>query len=174
MQRKFLSVLTLSVTLGLLSCSGNSSSVEGKIKQYFKDSVTPRLDDPSSLELVSVGKPDTVTDHTLVQMRLDFENENYKSAKSLLEINLSDSTEGSLMHDVYLRDKHSVDSLKVIISGIEKEMTEPDHVIGYESKVAFRAKNKMGALVLNNITIGYYPANDADKRPEHFTESMDK
>lgn len=53
-------------------------------------------------------------------------------------------------------------------------MAEPAHIIGYESKVSFRAKNAMGALVLNKVNIGYYMANEADKRPEHFTASMEK
>lgn len=174
MQRKFLSVLALSVTLGLLSCSGNSNSVEGKIKQYFKDSVTPKLDDPSSLELVSVGKPDTITDHTLLQMELDFENKNYKDAQYQMQLSSGDSLVASLMKDVYLKHKHEADSINVNIEKIKKEMAGPDHIIGYESKVAFRAKNATGALMLNNITIGYYLANEADKRPEHFTVSMDK
>lgn len=169
-----LSALALSVTLTLFSCSGNSNSVEGKIKQYFKDSITPRLDDPSSLELVSVSKPDTVTDHTLLQMQLDFEDKNYKDAQYQMQLSSGDSLVASLMKDVYLKHKHEADSINLNIERLKKEMAAPDHIIGYKSKVAFRTKNKMGTLMLNNITISYYPANDADKRLEHFTVSMDK
>jgi len=176
MQHKFSSALILSVTLCLLSCSGNSNSVEGKIKQYFKDSVTPKLDDPSSLELVSIGKPDTITNHTPLQSELDFDKEYYESVQKLVQIHLDggDSAVGSLRRDEYLNAKNKADSLKTSIESLKNELAKPSHMIGFESKVTFRAKNKMGALVLNNINIEYYPSNEADNTPEHFFASLEK
>ena len=174
MQKLFYPVLVLFTTLALFSCSGNADSVEGKIKQYVNDSIVPKLDDPSSFQLVSIGTPDTITNRSFLQLRLGFENKNYESLQNLLQMNARDSVAGALMRDEYLKSKHDADSIKAGIEDIKKQIAAPVQIFGYESKVTFRAKNKMGALVLNNMNVSYHPANDADKRPEYFKASMAK
>ncbi len=150
----------------LFSSCAPSSSIEDKAKKYVTDSVLSNFNDPKSFEFVSVNA-DTVSSHDLSNIKLqEFEtdlNRQQRKKKEILENIESDKKLGlgQTMIDADLR----IDSLTTaIISSLEKDinshkaiLNKPDLLHHIEINIKYRAKNAMGALMLDNMLLFYYP-----------------
>ena len=123
-------LLTVLITF-TLSCH-NPPTLETRVKEYMKDSVVPRFNDPSTYEYVSM-EVDT------------FRGRNY--VQNIREI-YKDTTLGKEYFDMHNREADS-------LSLNSKYM---DSIFHIEVKVNFRGKNKMGALILDNINLRYFPS----------------
>lgn len=141
------------ISTTIIACSKSPEQVAQKnISEFIKT----KSDDPKSYESVKFGKLDTIYSpfsESLEGKKLQKKIEEYDSvqnnyyfkmdeAKTVAEIN-----EYSSLGQKALKQKDSV------ISDLDlKSSTYKGNIIGFSMKHTFRAKNKMGALVLNDCT----------------------
>lgn len=148
----------------------NESSLKDKAEKFVKDSVLTTFNDPKSFELVSI-KTDSVSNHLFIlhekgDLLDELKTENSKLSSNRLEM-ISDKMEstGTAL------DKQILDSGKLIDSDInktislinksiefcDKHLLIPDSLHHINVEVNYRAKNKLGALILDNMLLYYHP-----------------
>ena len=108
----------------------NETSLKDKAEKFVKDSVLTSLNDPKSFELVSTTIDTFKTKDAL------------KNAQDFLKY-ASDKEDSA-------KQLKKIDSLKSL---------KQDAIINYEFTISYRAKNKMGALMLDNMLLFYHPEN---------------
>ncbi len=151
------------------SCS--SPNMESRIQNYMKDSIVVNFNDPGSYEFVSIDKPDTVSNYfflyseKLKHLEVLQVKTAEKGTNDIEKINDDLQKTGSDL-DKQISDNHKkVDSLIGLtiniennaIEKIDNELKQPDFVHHLNYNVKYRGKNKMGALILDDITLSYYP-----------------
>ena len=105
----------------------NEPSLKDKAEKFVKDSVLTSFNDPKSFELVSITI-DTFKTKDALKNTLDFLK--YASDKE-------DSA----------KQLKKIDSLKLV---------NQNDILNYQFTISYRAKNKMGALILDNMLLYYY------------------
>jgi len=106
----------------------NETSLKDKAEKFVKDSVLISFNDPKSFELVSTTIDTFQTKDAL------------KNTQDFLK---------------YASDKEdSANQLKKIDS---LKLLNQDAIINYQFTIGYRAKNQMGALVLDNMLLFYHP-----------------
>ena len=125
---KYLLTITL---ISILSCN-SKSDIETLVKQYMKDSVVPKFNDPASYQFVSM-KIDT------------FKGQDY--LKNLQELYINDT----------LADKNVIEEKKKEITKLSSSPGYSDSILNLQIEVKYRGKNKMGALILDDLDLRYFP-----------------
>lgn len=120
------------------SSCGRDNSAQARIKSYMRDTVVQKLDDPASYQFVSL-QIDTFRGADYIR--------NIRSAYR--DTSLFDS-------DTRKKQQSAADSLQNVPGYSES-------ILNYQSTLAFRGKNKMGALILDSIRLFYYPGIDVVK-----------
>lgn len=116
------------------SCN-NKTTLEARAKQYMKDSIVPKFNDPSSYELVSV-KVDTLKGSDYIS--------NLKQ----------------LYADSSLVTRDTYEEKQKEIATLSATPGYADSVINIHVAVAYRGKNKMGALILDKTNLRYSPIDN--------------
>ena len=106
----------------------NEASLKDKAEKFVKDSVLTSFNDPKSFKFVSITI-DTFKIKDALKNTQDFLK--YVSNKE-------DST----------KELKKIDSLK---------MLNQNDLLNYQLTISYRAKNKMGALILDNMLLFYHP-----------------
>ncbi len=108
----------------------NEASLKDKAEKFVKDSVLISFNDPKSFELVSTTIDTFKTKDAL------------KNTQDFLKY-ASDKEDSA-------KQFKKIDSLKLL---------NQDAIINYQFTISYRAKNKMGALMLDNMLLFYHPEN---------------
>lgn len=108
----------------------NETSLKEKAEKFVKDSVLTSFNDPKSFELVSTTI-DTFKTKDALKNTQDF-------------LKYASDIEDSV------KQLKKIDSLKLL---------NQDAIINYQFTISYRAKNKMGALMLDNMLLFYHPEN---------------
>jgi hypothetical protein len=155
--RKSIAILTLAIVA--FSCS-QKKTLESRVKQYMKDTVVANFNDPSSYQFVSMAI-DTMSEKKSYEIELQWKGEYLENDKHRLDSVLKEKDDimAGILRDRIAADQKELDSLKA--NPIKDRQW-------YLINVKCRAKNKMGALILNNMKFKYYP--DIDKMQEEETE----
>lgn len=149
------------ITILFASCS-TSQSLETRVKAYMKDSVVIGFNDPKSYEWVGMTV-DTF-------MRKKFATELVEKAtkdleKHQLQLKEQENTTSSdikngFSNELIEADKSIEKTMRQLVSldsetiaTNSKYMSMPDSLFSQEINIKFRGKNKMGALVLDNIKL---------------------
>lgn len=144
------------------ACNTATPSLESKVKDYMKDSVVSKLDDPKSYEWASMTV-DTVMRRKFSMEKVEKATNDLKTYQLKLKIqqantnsDISNGSSNGLIEadrniEKSLSQLISIDS--EIISTHSKFITSPDTLLYHEINVKFRAKNKMGALILDNLKL---------------------
>ena len=158
------------VALLFIGCGSNELSLKQKTEKFIKDSVLTSFNDPKSFELVSI-KNDSVSNHLFILQNKGDYLDQLKSQNSKLSLNrlqmISDKMEstGTALDKQILDGGKSIDSninktISIINESIErcdKQLLIPDSLHHINVEIRYRAKNKMGALALDNMLLSYYP-----------------
>ena len=112
-----------------ISCK-NESSLKDKAEKFVKDSVLTSFNDPKSFELVSITIDTFKTKDAL------------KNTQDFLKY-ASDKEDSA-------KQLKKIDSLKLL---------NQNDILNYQFTISYRAKNKMGALTLDNMLLFYHPEN---------------
>lgn len=158
------------VALLFIGCGSNELSLKQKTEKFIKDSVLTSFNDPKSFELVSI-KNDSVSNHLFILQKKGDYLDQLKSQNSKLSLNrlqmISDKMEstGTALDKQILDGGKSIDSninktISIINESIErcdKQLLIPDSLHHINVEISYRAKNKMGALALDNMLLSYYP-----------------
>lgn len=133
-------------------CSSNNKSLEARFKDYMKDSVAATtFNDPASYEFVSI-KIDSVTNHQYAEMSLREDSLKLDNLNDKIKL---DSLEGiDNARDNY---KTSLQILRSEIEGYNKDLAAKDYVYKINAMISYRAKNKLGAKVLDQTKLYYLP-----------------
>jgi hypothetical protein len=174
--KKFISmklIAIISLALLIWSCGGtikNTNSLTDQTNQYIKDSLLPSFNDPKSYELVGMTF-DSVTNHRDAQFQIDKLNSDLEIKKLKLEQQKLDERTDKLESTGTAGDKkilasdsniQRLTSLQMsLINGeineYKKTLAATDSISHVLIHVKYRGKNKMGALVLNDMTLRYDP-----------------
>lgn len=151
------SLLLACFVLTILSCN-HSASIESRMKNYMTDTVLKKFNDPGSYEFVEL-KLDSVYNHKITSKYLYDDSLNLNHQKLMMEIE-SKSLDKEEKEE-YLKHKNNIIDLYASrIEQYKKELSEPDYIYRVNGNIKYRAKNKLGALVLGNITLSYNPVSD--------------
>ncbi len=166
-------VIYILIAFAIFSCNSNSS-LETRVKNFMKDSVVTGFDDPKSYEWVSMDKPDSVFIHSIAEDRIKkYEKDNerlnldIRLNKIELESEIAKST-GTATDKEIINGLLSIDSLNRHTIGINKNnidlykgyLSRPDSLISINIAINCRAKNKLGALIMNTINLKLDPSNN--------------
>jgi|SRR6478752_981206 len=131
-------LLTAAFISSLFYCSSHSEpDIKERAKQYMRDSIVPRFNDPSSYEFVSLNV-DTFT------------GSDYLNNIQRLYINTDTSV---LLSGKYEEKKKEIAQLSSIPG-------YSDSILHLNIDIEYRGKNKLGALVLNKTELRYLPKED--------------
>jgi hypothetical protein len=148
-------VFTIIACFLIIGCGSKSNSLESRFKNYMKDSVVSQsFNDPESYEFVSL-KMDTITNHKFE--RLSLLDDSLKILNIVRKIEL-DSLDG--VTDARSLRSTSLNILETNILRHEKELSNPDYIYKVEGTISFRAKNKLGAKIINQTKLSYFPSRD--------------
>ena len=123
-------ILLFAFSASLFIGCKNETSLKDKAEKFVKDSVLISFNDPKSFELVSTTIDTFKTKDAL------------KNTQDFLKY-ASDKEDSA-------KQLKKIDSLKLL---------NQDAIINYQFTISYRAKNKMGALTLDNMLIFYHPEN---------------
>ena len=123
-------ILVIVIAASLSIGCKNEPSLKDKAEKFVKDSVLTSFNDPKSFELVSITI-DTFKTKDALKNTQDFLK--YASDKE-------DS----------VKQLKKIDSLKLL---------NQDDILNYQFTISYRAKNEMGALILDNMLLFYHPEN---------------
>lgn len=150
-------VLALSASIILFSCSKSlEKQAESNITEYLKTN----MDDPSSYESVEFGKLDTLHtsfSETAEGIKLNTEDDKLKQQSD----NLSNRLD---LPNLTMSDLKSIESENEKITKRRKEinsilmdkvLTYKGEVNGYSMSHKFRGKNKLGAIILNDVRFNF-------------------
>jgi hypothetical protein len=126
-------LLTVMLFSALFACN-NDPNVEAMTKAYMKDSIVSTFNDPHSYEFVSM-KVDTL-------MAGEY--------ASRLQEGLNSEDTSSLGKEFFERDNRKIAALK-------SNPNYKDSILHLNINVKYRGKNKMGALILDNVNLVYLP-----------------
>jgi len=138
----------------VLSCS---NSPESKAKDNVKKFMLSKLDDPKSYESVSFGKIDSVFS-PFNESKEGIELQHKEDELSERVMQLSDKiekTESISELDKIIEENKELSKQRTAISDtiLNKSTSYKGNFCGYKIKHSYRAKNKMGALVLDSCII---------------------
>jgi hypothetical protein len=155
--RKSIAILTLAIIA--FSCS-QKKTLESRVQAYIKDTVLQNFNDPSSYQFVSMSI-DTMSEKETYEFGLKWREDYLKDKQRRMDSALAvkDDIMANVLRDGIASDQKELDSLKA---------NPVKDRLWYLINVKCRAKNKMGALILNNMKFKYYP--DVDKMQEEETE----
>ena len=153
-----------------IGCGSIGLSLKEKTEKFIKDSVLTSFNDPKSFDLVSI-KNDSVSNNLFIMQKKGDYLDQLKSQNSKLSLNrlqmISDKMEstGTALDKQILDGGKSIDSninktislINESIDRCDKQLLIPDSLHHINIKVSYRAKNKMGALVLDNMILFFYP-----------------
>lgn len=123
------------VVIAIIFASCNTQpTIESTVKKYMTDSIVPRFNDPASYQYVS-AKIDTFTGSDYLKN---------------LKRSFIDTDTSVLGKDVY-EEKQKEVALLSAIPGYA------DSVLHLNIEVAYRGKNKIGALILDKTELRYFP-----------------
>lgn len=123
-------ILLFAFSASLFIGCKNETSLKDKAEKFVKDSVLISFNDPKSFELVSTTIDTFKTKDAL------------KNTQDFLKY-ASDKEDSA-------KQLKKIDSLKLL---------NQDAIINYQFTISYRAKNKMGALTLDNMLLFYHPEN---------------
>lgn len=129
--------LYLILVIAVWSCNSKENRkaiIEDRAKRYMEDSVVPRFNDPTSYQFVSL-KVDTLTGADYL--------------KNLKRIYID--TDTSLLGSVVYFEKQKEISQLSAIPGYT------DSILLLNIEIKYRGKNKMGALILDETHLRYFP-----------------
>lgn len=148
-------ILTLGVVI--ISCS-SKQNLQSRVQQYMKDTVVANFNDPASYQFVSMDV-DTIKGSDYDRELMDqYTSELDKTKDQLRQLDFeTDTTDQYIVREpltklVKLRSE-SIDLVK-------SHPTKADSIVRYDINVKCRGKNKMGALILNNVKLQYQPSID--------------
>jgi hypothetical protein len=146
----------------IASCNTASNSLESRVKDYMKDSVVTKFDDPKSYEWVGMSI-DTVTRHEEAELQVSYYEGQIKLNEAKMRVQRLQTKLDVLQdygNDVLSANKKVEYGYQSIIqldsAGLvrnQKYLSMPDSTLHHEVSVKFRAKNKMGGLVLDSLTL---------------------
>jgi hypothetical protein len=150
-------VLAVSASIILFSCSKSlDKQAQSNIAEYLKTN----MDDPSSYESIEFGKLDTLHSSfsdTKEGIKLNMEEDKLKQQSDDLSNKLD-------LPDLTMKDLKSIDSENEKITNRRKEinnilmdkvLTYKGEVNGYSMTHKFRGKNKLGAIILNEMRFNF-------------------
>ena len=123
-----------------MSCSSRHKDVVSRIKNFMRDTAVKAFDDPATYQFVSI-RVDTFRGSDYIHNIREI----YKPGDTVL-----------FSESVVESNLKKADSLAGVAN-------YKDSIIDYETTVRFRAKNKIGALILDSVTLIYYPVLDQIK-----------
>lgn len=172
--------IVLFTPLLILGC-GQKTSMETVVKKYMTDSVVVNFNDPKSYEFVSLAKPDSVFSHDIAKkniedltIQLGGKQSELRLAKIQTDMDKTESTGSAIDKDIDNGNQKveasvnkQIDLLNESINVYKKQLAEKDFLDHIDFQVNCRAKNKMGALILNTVELRYYPKdNKFEQIPE--------
>lgn len=138
----------------LISCS---KSPEKQAKENVEKYIKAKLDDPKSYESVNFGKLDStfsLFDESKEGIELQQQDEKYSQRMSELsaEIDIADNISelDKIIEETKIISQKRKDLTDTIFS---RSIAYSGKFCGYKIKHSFRAKNKMGALVLDSCIV---------------------
>jgi len=156
------------IVLGLMSCSKENKLISD-MKSEFKKYELPNFNDPKSFEEVEAKIVDTTfeknADSLFIESFYDGV-EKYKAEMDLYKEFYEKEGKVSYLKDLAESNKQSYLTYK---EKYENSVREKDSALKVNSKIPtdkirsvnlnyrIRAKNAMGALILNDIDVSYYP-----------------
>lgn len=146
------------VALFFIGCSNQNEGMEARFKKYMADTVTANMNDPKSYEFVSM-EIDTVYNHRLMQEYLS--EDSLKLVEHNLKVEADTMGLDKESKEEYLKHSNGISHIYSSRDSIyKKDLSEPDYIYKITGKIKYRGKNKLGALVLNEMTLNYDPKKD--------------
>jgi hypothetical protein len=154
------SIFTLFVTVLLISCSSEKDdSLNKRFENYMKDSVVAlSFNDPGSYEFVSIDI-DSVTNHEYARKNMK------EDSTKLADLNqkiILDSLDGYT--DIRSNYTGSLHIYQSNIDRYRKDLSEADYVYKVNALISYRANNKLGAKILDQTMLSYFPPTNKIKR----------
>lgn len=128
------------ITLLLFSCT-SSETIESKITNFLSD----KLHDPNSLEIVKIKEIKKINSINLVENNLKWAFEHLKSNNILL----ANSPNEKFYKSNVEKYKTEIENYQAKIDSMKNGSLE-NNIEHFEVSFSYRAKNKLGALVLND------------------------
>lgn len=137
----------------IISACTSGQNLESRVKEYMKDSVVVNFNDPKSYEYISM-QTDSVFSHKTARENIEsseraISSENLKFLGYKLELGSDTNGLASLE-----RPHNSI--VGIYNNSIKKDrivLSQPDSVLSVNITVKCRAKNAMGALVINDVSL---------------------
>lgn len=135
----------------LVACQ-SAPSFEDRVKSYMKDSVVTSFNDPKSYEYVSMSADSTFSHQQAkdrleeLQHHIDKENSSYNLNKIELG-NEPGFAKITTSHDELINAYNSS------VTRYKGYLSRPDSLLHVDIEVRCRAKNAMGALILNTVKL---------------------
>lgn len=155
--------LLLICTIAMFCSCKNEPTIQAKTEKYIKDSLLSNFNDPQSFQLVSVDTH-SITSHMSAKYDIKSTMSDIDKIKSKIE---SNKTIFANPDKADLASLKSLDSSnKEVLAIFDKRLKESnaqllaaDTVDHVNITVKYRAKNKMGALILDEMVLMYFPFN---------------
>lgn len=155
-------LLSICLIAMLFSCK-NEPTIQAKTEKYIKDSLLSSFNDPLSFQLVSVDT-ETITSHMSAKYDIKSTLSDIDKMKSKIESNKNLFTNPDKSDIASLKSLDS--SNKEVLAIFDKRLKEcnaqllaADSIDHINIAVKYRAKNKMGALILDEMLLMYFPFN---------------
>lgn len=135
------------------SCTNPENQAKENVEKYMK----AKLDDPKSYESVSFGKLDSVFspfDESKEGIELNLKEDKLSEREAELSAKVDVTESISELEKIIKESKEITQKRSDLIDTIiDKSLKYKGTFCGYEITHSFRAKNKMGALVLDSCTV---------------------
>ncbi len=153
-------LFALSATIIILSCSSKIDLKE-ITKNYIRDSILVRFNDPKSFEFVDI-KFDSINSHSMIESEIESLESDLKIKNMDLELNkknmeYSDFDDLNSYKKIDGLTKSTIKLLKESILECETNLKKPNKLDHINTHVTYRAKNKFGALILDEMFLTYNP-----------------
>ena len=149
------------------SCSSSPKGLESRVQSFMKDSVVTSFNDPKSYEWVSMNKPDSIFIHAVAKEALDKDSSDIKSENRKFEIDKLEFTnapeDADYVKKITEAHNHILLILNESMTRHQGYLSRPDSLININIVVNCRAKNAMGALILNTINLQLNPKDNVLK-----------
>lgn len=156
----FIKSIILLCSIIIVSCSPKTDLKEAT-EDFIKDSIIIKFNDPKSFELVNV-KFDTIKMHSMIESEIESLTDDLKIKSNELEFNkkemeYSDIDNINSYKEIDSLTKLTIKLLNESIKDSKIKLTKPDAIDHINTHVAYRAKNRFGALILDEMLLIYFP-----------------
>lgn len=156
-------ISVLFLTVSFIACDKNN--LKDKTEKYVKDSLMDKFNDPKSFEFVSI-KFDTIYSHSMIKSEIEkikeeMKNQEAKNQFNKIEMSTADKDDIPAYKKIDSLGNYTISILKKSLIDTESKLFDKDSIHHINININYRAKNRLGALTLDNMFLIYHPFKDS-------------